>query len=215
MKKKIKKKIAKKSAKKPLKSTSRKIVKKKRKKKDGSGISKLSLKHQLFICASLVTGYSASVVVSLVHEKYGIKINKSVITNHYMVVPKWKKKIARMRTFYEAHYMKHPLASKLNRLNILQNAINEAMEWRLHKFESNEKGKTVRIEKRNINIVSGLVREARTEIEGEKKIGINITDNSKTVFQNVKIEGRSDEDLINDISKRLSSQHIRKHKISR
>jgi len=211
LKKKIKKKIAKKSLKKP----SRILAIKKNKKKPKQIVHKLSLKHQLFICASLVTGYSASVIVSLVQEKYGIKINRSVITNHYMAVPKWKKKTARMRTFYEAHYMKHPLASKLNRLNILQNAINEAMEWRLHKFESNEKGKTVRIEKRNINIVSGLVREARTEIEGEKKIGINITDNSKTVFQNVKIEGRSDEDLINDISKRLSSQHIRKHKISR
>jgi hypothetical protein len=146
---------------------------------------KLSAKEQLDLCALIAIGYNAQRCADIFEEEQGIILSNDNIYQNYIRNPKWQKIIKRMRREAERKVLSHPLAKKINRLKLLQDAINEAFTWRLDKINYDKEGNELsRVEKRNIGMIAALIREARTEIEGEKGteikvgIGVNVNGNS-------------------------------------
>jgi len=138
--------------------------------------SKLSARDRLNLCALLAVGYNSQRCVDIFHEEYGIDITVQNVWKNYIQREKWQKIITRMRNEAEKQILAHPLAKKINRLTILKDAINEAFTWRLDKIHYDKDGNELsRVEKRNIGMVAGLIREARAEIEGDSKLVINNT----------------------------------------
>ncbi len=132
---------------------------------------KLSGREQVELCALLAVGYNSQRCVDIFDEEYGVTLSVQNIYQNYLKAPKWKKLIARLTREAERRIMKHPLAIKVNRLNLLRDAINEAFTWRLDKIHYDKDGNELsRIEKRNIGMIAQLIREARTEIEGDKPL---------------------------------------------
>lgn len=165
---------------------------------------KLSARNQLDLCALLATGYNPQRCADIFEEEYGISITPENIGQNYARNKKWQKIIKRMSREAERKVLQHPLAKKMNRLNLLRDAINEAFTWRLDKIHYDKDGNELsRVEKRNIGMISALIREARAEIEKESG-PIQIGDNAKIVFQDIKIEGRPFGDLLKDVNNRLA-----------
>lgn len=128
---------------------------------------KLALKHQRYVCASLAVGFNPTVTADLLKENFGIEVSRENIYQEYLHGRKWKVRIARYRKMFDRKTLKHPLASKTIRLEIVSKAINEALTWRLDKINYDKQGNEVsRVEKRNVGAIASLVREARNEIEG-------------------------------------------------
>ncbi len=143
--------------------------------------ARLSGREQVELCALLAVGYNSQRCSDIFSEEYGIEITASNIYQNYQRGVKWKKLIARLTREAERNVMKHPLAKKINRLNLLRDAINEAFTWRLDKIHYDKKGRELsRIEKRNIGMIAQLIREARTEVEGDKPL----IDQSKHYYMN-------------------------------
>ena len=131
---------------------------------------KLSGREQIELCTLLAVGYNSQRCADIFNEEYGIEITASNIYQNYQRGAKWKKLIARLTRESERNLLKHPLAKKINRLKLLQDAINEAFTWRLDRINYDKNGKELsRVEKRNIGMIASLVREARieTEVEGQ------------------------------------------------
>ena len=129
---------------------------------------KLTADIRQYVCACLATGFCPEVVADKIEEEYGIKVAPIGIRQNYLQSPKWKKVIEGYRKRFEKDILKEPLALKANRLRWLQESLNEAMRWRHDKtyyFEGQELSK---VQKRNVGLVAGIIREARAEVEGEK-----------------------------------------------
>ncbi len=142
---------------------------------DQQGKHKLSAKDQLNLCALLAVGYNAQRCADIFEEEYGIKLSCENISNNYIKVKKWQKIIFRMQREAERKVLSHPLTKKINRLNLLRDAINEAFTWRLDKIHYDKEGNELsRVEKRNIGMIAQLIREARAEIEGDAKSEVNV-----------------------------------------
>jgi hypothetical protein len=136
--------------------------------------NKLSAKEQLQLCALLSVGYNSRVAADLFQEETGIEITPTNIYKNYLKDRKWKKIIARMAREAERRVLAHPLAKKVNRLNLLKQAVQECLTWRLDKINYDKDGNELsRIEKRNVGIIPQLIREARAEVEGEHGIVID------------------------------------------
>jgi hypothetical protein len=135
---------------------------------------KLSGKDQLNLCALLAVGYNCQRSADIFQEEYGIDLSVQNIWKNYVQNKKWQKIIKRMQRETERKVLSHPLAKKINRLKLLQDAINEAFTWRLDRINYDKEGNELsRVEKRNIGMIAALIREARAEIEGEKGILID------------------------------------------
>lgn len=132
---------------------------------------KLSAKDQLNLCALLAVGYNSQRCADIFEEEYGIHISQQNISENYLRSKKWQKIIKRMQRETERKVLSHSLAKRINRLTILQDAINEAFTWRLDKINYDKDGNEIsRVEKRNIGMIAALIREARAEIEGDKPL---------------------------------------------
>ena len=130
---------------------------------------KLSAKDQLNLCALLGVGYNPQRCSDIFDEEYGIEISPQNIWQNYIQNKKWQKIIKRMQREAERKVLSHPLAKKVNRLNLLKDAINEAFTWRLDKINYDKEGNELsRVQKRNIGMIAALIREAREEIEPQK-----------------------------------------------
>ena len=155
---------------------------------------KLSAKDQLNLCALLAVGYNSQRCTDIFEEEYDIEITPANVFNNYIQNKKWQKIIKRMQREAERRVLSHPLAKKINRLKLLQDAINEAFTWRLDKIHYDKEGNELsRIEKRNIGMIAALIREARAEIEGEKGITlqnfIKVGGNGKLIGDDAKFSG--------------------------
>lgn len=138
---------------------------------DPKRMPKLSGREQIELCALLAVGYNSQRCVDIFNEEYGIEMSAQNVYLNYQRNPRWKKLIARLTREAERNVMKHPLAKKINRLKLLQDAINEAFTWRLDKIHYDKNGNELsRVEKRNIGMIAQLIREARSEIEGDKPL---------------------------------------------
>jgi len=130
---------------------------------------KLSGREQVELCALLAVGYNPQRCADIFEEEHDIKITAHNVYKNYQRKPRWKKLIARLTRESERQLMKHPLAKKINRLKLLQDAVNEAFTWRLDRINYDKDGNELsRVEKRNIGMIAQLIREARIEVEGDK-----------------------------------------------
>jgi hypothetical protein len=103
-------------------------------------------------------------------------MQRSNIYNNYIKNPKWQEEILRLRKIADEKIMEHPLHSKVVRLNIILEAINEAFASRVDKVVFSRKtGREIaRIEKKSIGLIPPLLAEAHRIIEGEKGPEITI-----------------------------------------
>ena len=131
--------------------------------------AKLSAKLKVKVLVMIATGYNARIIADYLDEEHGVTISTPCLYQHYIHNPKYKGRIKSLRNILDKNVMAHPLASKQNRLDILNKAIHECMTWRLDKINYDKDGNELsRVEKRNMQSIAYMVREARTEIEGEK-----------------------------------------------
>jgi len=144
-----------------------------RQEREGKGY-KLSDKQQVFVCICLACGHSPERVAQDLKDEYGIVISRNNIRQNYQNSAKWKTKIEKMAEAFNREILKHPLASKVNRLNWLQEALNEALTWRVEKIYFGKDGNEIgRIMRKNISVVASLIREARAEVEGDHGVEIS------------------------------------------
>ena len=127
----------------------------------------------------IVTGYNARIICDYLKEEHGIEVSVQNIYQNYIHSPRYKKRLESLRGVLDRRLMKHPLASKVARLDIINEAIHECMTWRLDKINYDKDGNELsRVEKRQMQAVGNLIQQARAEIEGDKSnvsLTINIT----------------------------------------
>lgn len=133
---------------------------------------KLEPKDQTFVCSLIAVGYSAPVIADMLSEQRGINVSPKNILSNYKYNRRWRKVIARMRRYMERQVMRHPLASKYNRLDMRLRAIHEAFMPRCVKinyepFTGKIKSKVIR---RNVHLVEALLQGAQEEFDGKKPL---------------------------------------------
>lgn len=149
---------------------------------DATRRHKLSANEQLKLCALLSVGYNPRVCADKFKEDFGIGITPDNIYQNYLKEKKWQKIIERMAREAERRVLKHPLARKINRLNLLTEAANEALTWRVDKIYYDKDGNELsKLEKRLPGLIPNIIREARAEIEGDKAL-ITLTQTQHTIF---------------------------------
>jgi len=114
--------------------------------------TKLGPKQKVYICLLLAQGISNRLIADDLRKNFDIEIAHQTI-NYYRVSRKWQKFILRLREKYLSDILKHPLASKFNRLNFLLYGINAVIN---DTETANSMG-----------TLSALIKEARAEIEGD------------------------------------------------
>lgn len=130
---------------------------------------KLSVDMQREVCVWIAEGWGSERIAQEIKDLYNIDISRQAIHNFYMKNKKFQSLIQRLRTQLDKDILKHPLAVKKNRLEILRRAIEEAFMWRTDKVVYDKAGKEIaRVEKRQIAAIAALIREARVEVEGDK-----------------------------------------------
>jgi hypothetical protein len=120
------------------------------------------------ICKLLAMGFNTCQVCDEVRERFGIELAQQTIYETYY--KRRAKTIAFLRERWEKGLMKHPLASKINRLNHILWLLQKAETWSTDKLYFDKDGNLVgRVEKLNLSAAAQLIREAREEIEGKAK----------------------------------------------
>jgi len=137
----------------------------------GKSGPKLTAEQRYEIIPLIAEGYNAQRICDYLEDNYNITVTRQTIHRNYIRGEKWQKNILFIRKNIDKELAKHPLAQKAHRLNIIQEAINEAFTWRLDKINYSKNGKELsRIMKRNVGTVAQLVAEARKEVEGDKPL---------------------------------------------
>jgi hypothetical protein len=159
----------------------------------------LSAKDQLKLCALLSVGYNPRVCADKFKEDFGIEITPDNVYQNYLKNKKWQKIIQRMAREAERIVLRHPLAKKVNRLNLLTEAANEALTWRVDKIYYDKDGiELSKLEKRNVGIIPNIIREARAEIEGDKSIILDQSTHTH-FFIPVKLDAKTELEKITDV----------------
>ena len=158
------------------------------------GKNELLGNEKLQVCRWLATGYSAERVAQLCEEVLGKTVSRQNIHQNYMSKPRWKGIITRLTREAERKLADHVLMKKQNRLNILLEAINEALNWRIDKIQYDRFGRELcRIEKRHVGNIASLIREARAEAEGEKGITIYNSNTNNNANSNGELKKHREE----------------------
>jgi len=141
-------------------------INKKRTRKRQKISDKLSAEVQDKVIEHLASGFSSRVISAILKEEDQIDISQRAICRYN--AGEWKKRVQALREKMDEKVADHALASKKVRLNWLQKAANECMEWRLDKIHFDKDGNELaRVHKRQANVIPAIIREARQEIEGE------------------------------------------------
>jgi len=135
---------------------------------------KLTLTHKIEICKMLATGYSGQFISNEMYRLFGVKISSQAIYGNYNKGRRWKNRIERFRRAMDKQLMKHPAASKKNRIDIL--------------FKAVEMG----ISKGDTKGVASLMREIRIELEGEAPLI------DASTHMHMKMEKYSDKKLVDE-----------------
>jgi len=152
-------------------------------KKNPNTNPKLSAEHKVKVISLLAGGWTCSRIVAYLDEECGVQCSVDNIYHNYKRNPKYKGRIKRIQNILDKNLAAHPLASKVNRLDLLLEAANEAMMWRLDKIHYDKEGNELdRVEKRNVGVIPKIVEQARKEIEGE-----GVDGESKNIFNIVTI----------------------------
>lgn len=127
---------------------------------------KLTAKHKLKVLSLIAQGYSSARIVEYLEDNYDVKVSKANINHHYLNGRKYQNRINRIRQIIDKGLAAHPLASKVNRLNIILEALNEALKWNVDKlYFDHDTGELLgRVDKKILGVIAALIREAREEL---------------------------------------------------
>lgn len=132
---------------------------------------KLSAELRNEVLLLIAIGYNARIIRDIIEEEHEVSVSTQNILVNYIHNPKYKERIKELRAKLDEDVLKHPLAQKRARLDILSRAIKEALTWRTDKINYDMFGRELsRIEKRRVGLVASLLKEARAEVEGEKPL---------------------------------------------
>jgi len=159
---------------------------------------KLSAEQQREVCGLIAAGYGALRITQHFEEHYGISLNPTTLHVNYIRKKRWQPLINKLRAKMDANLANHCLASKTNRLDIIKEAIDECLTWRLDKIYYDANGKELsRIEKRNVTSIARLVEQARKEVDGDQSEGANLEVN---MYNIIKDANKTPEGVMNGIS---------------
>jgi hypothetical protein len=130
---------------------------------------KLTGKAKFKVLSLLAEGHNAQRVCNYLLEHYDIRVSRQNIHSNYATNPLYEKRIVNIKRIIDKNLAKHPLASKVNRLNWILEALNECFMWRTIKIYFDKHGNEIdKVCKRNIGAVASLIAKARREVEGQK-----------------------------------------------
>ena len=121
--------------------------------------------YQFKICLWLALGKSDTQIIHLLRDKFNIEMSRQNVNENYRHGSKWIPIINYLRTRYLNNISRIPIANKAYRLQLLQEAGEDALTW--HRKSINQYGT---VDEKKIGIIASLVKEARTEVEGEKPL---------------------------------------------
>ena len=124
--------------------------------------------YQFKICLWLALGKSDTQIIHLLRDKFNIEMTRQNVNEIYRHGKKWIPIVNYLCTRYLNNISRIPIANKSYRLQILQEASEDALTW--YKKSVNQYGV---INEKKIGIIANLVKEARTEVEGEKPLFSN------------------------------------------
>jgi len=138
---------------------------------DKKSKAKLSGEQRIIVCTLFASGYNPERVSQELKDRFNITISRHSLYRNYLKSKKWQKIIERIAKRIENGLAKHPLYDKTKRLDIILDAINEAMTWRLDKINYDDKGiELSRVEKRQMGTIASLIAAAKSEVEGNKPL---------------------------------------------
>lgn len=114
---------------------------------------KLNGKQRILVCTLLASGYNPPRVVKEIQARCGVTVTRENIYSNYVRSAKWQKIIQRISKRIEGELLTHPLYCKTKRLNIILEAINEAMG-----------------ENKQLSALATLIQAAKNEVEGNKPV---------------------------------------------
>jgi len=131
--------------------------------------AKLTANQQIKVLKLIAEGRGPTRICEYLKQYHDIDISEQAISQGYMHNPRYKDRIARIRTVIDKRLASHPLASKVNRLNYIQEALEEALTYHPDKLYFDKFGNEVgKIEVKRLGVVPALIKEAREEFEGSK-----------------------------------------------
>ena len=89
--------------------------------------NKMSTEEQQALVDLHVLGYPAKYIQGRMLEDYEIKVSLTTVY-HYTRTLKWRKRIDARRAELDKDIIKHPLYSKVSRLNYLKNALDKCLQ---------------------------------------------------------------------------------------
>lgn len=150
-------------------------------------------------------------IIDLLKDHHGITMSEQNIDTNYRYGKKWKPVINYLRNRYLTNISRIPIANKVYRLALLDEAAREALTYKVDKLYFDKHGDEVgRIEAKHPSIIPAIISEARKEVEGEGsyKGGEGGGDDNRKYFVQVFI-GKADSEVANEILTQLSAQHKR------
>lgn len=119
--------------------------------------------YQFKICLWIALNKTTTQIRDLLKDRYEIEMSHQNINNRYRKGKKWQPIITYLRTRYLRNISRIPIADKVHRLTLLNEAAEEALTY--HTKSINEWGT---VEEKKIGILPSLIKEARAEVEGDK-----------------------------------------------
>ncbi len=131
--------------------------------------AKLTADQKIKVLQLIAEGRGATRICEYLEENYGVEVSEENITQNYIHNKRYRDRIARIRKIIDARLASHPLASKVNRLNYLKEALEEALTYHTDKLYFDKFGDEVgKIMVKRVGVVPALIKEAREEFEGMK-----------------------------------------------
>ena len=141
------------------------------------------------VCLKLAEGFTPKQVVDWAEEEFGVTCSTKNIYDNFLYSPRNKKRIDRFRRYIDRDLAKIPAYHKAWRLRKLQEAINEALTYRVRRCYYDKKGNLIgEVQEKKLGAIVHLVEELRKEIEGDKpnteeRQGLTLVDAGRLVME--------------------------------
>ena len=121
--------------------------------------------YQFVICLWIALRKTTRQIIDMLQDKFNIDMSFQNIDTNYRYAKRWQPIITYLRKRWLNNISRIPIANKAYRLRALQESLEEALTW--HTKNINQWGT---IQEKKIGNVAQIIKEARTEIEGEKPL---------------------------------------------
>ena len=153
--------------------------------------------YQFHICMWIALRKSIPQILALLEDRFNITMSYHGV-DRYRYGKRWKAIISYFRNKYLTNISRIPIASKAYRLQMLQEALEEALTW--HTKSISQWG---RVEEKKIGVIPALIERARIEVEGEKplvNVGVQVMVGADLItkikeIENAQVRSESDRRL--------------------